>query len=113
MGRWACAHGAVGADFLGEKNGNWRNGNYSGRLVPAKMDRLGDNYGWNDAVCVHKFGAQTVRLSGHKLVAKPELVISATEIPVFSSDFPSDPRPRVAGYAPKRNGNKPWETSIS
>ena len=25
MGRWACAHGAVGADFLGEKNGIWSN----------------------------------------------------------------------------------------
>ena len=24
-----------------------------------------------------------------------------------------DPRARVAGYAPKRNGNKPWKTSIS
>ena len=26
-------------------------GNYSGRLVPEKMDRLGANDGWNDAVC--------------------------------------------------------------
>ena len=32
----------------------------SGRLVPAKMDRLGANYGWNDAVCAHKLGTQTL-----------------------------------------------------
>ena len=63
--------------------------------MPAKMDRLGANYGWNDAVCAHKLGAQTTSLSDHKLVAKPELVISTTEIPVFFSDFPSDPRAQV------------------
>ena len=27
MGRWAIAHGAVGADFLKEKNENSRHGN--------------------------------------------------------------------------------------
>ena len=40
--------------------------------------------------------------------------------PFFSRIFPAtrargshDLRPRVAGYVPKRNGNKPWKTSLS
>ena len=44
------------------------------------------------------------------MVAKPELVISTTEIPVFFSDFPSDPRPQVtrpagAGHATRGRGS--------